>query len=153
MTLGATLKTSFNDLSSNPPDLSPNQLLSVVDVVTVGLVGFLGRFKSTRPLTLTGQSSNLGFDLLETGMGSNVPAPLIDKVNVVVDASLDGLFQERSMMSMIATILIYMGSLPLIATYINCLNTSLFLPSTKVDRLPMHLEIPLENLLCERSRM
>ncbi|KAK4839796.1 hypothetical protein QYF36_025034 [Acer negundo] len=76
--------------SSNPPDLSPNQLLSVVDVVTVGLVGFLGRFKSTRPLTLTGQSSNLGFDLLETGMGSNVPAPLIDKVNVVVDASLDG---------------------------------------------------------------
>ena len=29
--------------------------------------------------------------LFESGMSSDVPAPLIDKVNVVADASLDGL--------------------------------------------------------------
>ncbi|KAL5814101.1 hypothetical protein ACOSQ4_024742 [Xanthoceras sorbifolium] len=31
-----------------------------------------------------------GFGLFETGMGSDVPAPLVDKVNVLADASLDG---------------------------------------------------------------
>ncbi|KAI9176423.1 hypothetical protein LWI28_002578 [Acer negundo] len=90
--------------SSTLPDLLPNQLLLVVDAVTVALAL---------------QSSNL----------------------------------ERSMMLTIATILLYLGSLPLIATCINCLNTSLFFPSTKADRLPMHLGIPPENLLCERFRM
>ncbi|KAK4859012.1 hypothetical protein QYF36_025311 [Acer negundo] len=66
-------------LSSNPPDLLSNQLLLVVDAVTV-----------TVTVTLTRQSSNLGFDLFETGMGLDVPAPLIDKVNDIADASLDG---------------------------------------------------------------